>query len=600
MATVTQLPSETIEAENLSPLEIDGVLYIGRGLENDLVLAYPRVSRKHAKIVKEGNQYVLYDLNSANGTFVNDVPTSQRVLKTKEIVTVGNIKLEFIDEAGEISEQDHWILNKFGTFLHRYQKRENSMIAFLQSIESVKKGLKAMEDKLSGDGQNGDGQTGEGTDQCRQDLLLYTSELNKIYEIADKIHHQQRSQNIVLEIANLISPVFDLAQLLKISLDIMLKVLEAERGYILIQEEDKLVPRVARTARTDIADLDLDSISWSIVEDSAESGRTILIVDTSLGDDADSRGSIVAHNIKSILCTPFAGKGELKGVVYLDRRKGLAAFSDNDRHMIQTIANQMAVTIENTQFYADFLENQAIRNELEVARSIQYNLLPQTLPDTEHLKASAKLVFAKEVGGDYYDLFITDDGRYVSAMADVCGKGIPASLVASSVRAYIRSLVYHFSSPAEILKTLNNLFYKELTPGYFVTLVLLIFEPQTRTLTYAKAGHEHPIYLDSQNDDFKLLTCSGIPLGFYENVDYKEESLTINHGDTCILHTDGITDAQKKDRTKFGRDRFYDLIKANKDLSADALVQLIFKEVDGFSEDHEAFDDVTLMVMDFL
>ncbi len=593
MATITQLSSGDDRSENLNPIEFDKVLYIGRGLESDLVLSDSRVSRKHAKIIKEGSQYVIYDLKSGNGTLVNDVQILQKPLKNSDIITVGTVKLEFSDHV-DTTDLDSWILNKFGTFLHRFKKQEKSMLAFLSSIMFVRNGLKLLETIIDSDDQ-----PEEDPARIREELQKFILELTKIFDIAEKLNHKQRSQSIVLEVANLVTPVLDEERLLRISLDIMIKVLRAERGYIIVQEDGNLVSRIARKARADIDDMELDSISWSVVRDAAESGRTILIVDTSQGEETDSRRSIVAHNIKSIICTPFSGKEELLGVVYLDRRKGVASFSESDKQMIRTIANQMAITIENTKFYTDYLENQAIRHELEVARSIQHNLLPQVLPNTKRLRASANLVFAKEVGGDYYDLFQTSNGQYAAVMADVCGKGIPAALVAASVRAYIRSLTIQIHSPAEILKTLNNLLCNELTPGYFITMVLLMFDPESSTLTYSMAGHEQPLLIDRQQKKITQLTCSALPLGFYENVDYQEETVDVHPGDSCLVYTDGITDAQNMENDRYGHERLLETVENNFDIDAEKMVQIIFFETSLFSMGREDADDSTLMVLDF-
>ena len=360
MAIIKQLPEEGQKSDDLIPLEIDRIMNIGRGLENDLVLASGRVSRQHARIVRDGSHYVAYDLKSANGTLVNGIPISEQVLKSHDIITVGNIKLEFIDQTSGSIDMDAWILAKFGTFLHRYQKREKSMSAFLQSIKAVQQGIKSIDVRMDSDHPDH-----SNTAELRQDLQLFLTEMGKIYEIAEKLDNLQRSQNIVLEIANIVSPVFELDRLLRISLDIMIKVMQAERGYILVGENGKLIPRVARKARADIPNIELDRISWSVVKDSAETGKTILVTDTSKEQEMDSRGSIIAHNITSILCTPFTGKDELLGVVYLDRRIGLASFSENDRHLIRTIANQIAVAIENAKFYSGFIEaNQELKKKV--------------------------------------------------------------------------------------------------------------------------------------------------------------------------------------------------------------------------------------------
>ena len=423
MATIIQLSSGNSSADNLIPMEIERSLYIGRGLENDMVIPSSRISRRHAKIHRDGSQYIIFDLKSGNGTFVNEAKIQEQVLQHNDIITVGAIKLRFTDEAEDELDQDTWIANKFGTFLHRFLKREKSMSAFLKSIQTVRKGVEAIERRLSPDHQ-----PQQDTSHLKKELQVFIEELRKICEIADKLNTLQRSQNIVIEIANLISPILDVDRLLRISLDVMIKVLDAERGYILIDENGKLVPRVARKARADIGDMELDSISWSLVNDAAESGRTILIVDTSQGEGVDSRFSIIAHNIKSILCAPFTGKEQLKGVVYLDRRQGLAAFKDNDKQMIRTIANQMAITIENAQFYADFLEaNRAMQQKMSEMTAL--HKVSETINDFANLDSVLQRVLdiaIDVIGAERGSLMLFDPS--LEKLVVEVARGIPGEM----------------------------------------------------------------------------------------------------------------------------------------------------------------------------
>ncbi len=218
--------------------------------------------------------------------------------------------------------------------------------------------------------------------------------------------------------------------------------------------------------------------------------------------------------------------------------------------------NDMAAELEILQQH--LVAQELIKRELDIARSIQKSLLPETLPFIKSLDLAAKYEAAQEVGGDYYDVLKVDDNRWAMVIGDVSGKGIPASLVMSMTRSIIRSQIRggHYT-PAEVLIRTNNVLCEDMAPGMFVTLTLAYYDVTTDEFTIASAGHLPPII----NRDGKIheLRLPGLPLGadnsgVFEEV-IEEGILTLMPDDIVLLYTDGITEAMNSNGELFGFDR---------------------------------------------
>jgi predicted ester cyclase len=237
-----------------------------------------------------------------------------------------------------------------------------------------------------------------------------------------------------------------------------------------------------------------------------------------------------------------------------------------------------------------------VEQELRVARSIQQASLPKELPTLENWQITPYYQPAREVGGDFYDLFELEDGRVTVVMGDATGKGIPAALVVSATSSVLRAVAHALglSSPSEVLAQVNETLVARIPPNMFVTCFYAILDPKSGSLTYANAGHDLP-YLH-RNGDAEELRARGMPLGLMSGMGYEEKETILNNGETALLYSDGLVEAHNPQGEMFGFPKLRALVAAHSAERAleDFLVEELYSFV-GVGWEQE--DDITLLTL---
>lgn len=287
---------------------------------------------------------------------------------------------------------------------------------------------------------------------------------------------------------------------------------------------------------------------------------------------------------RSELDIPLISNGEVLGV-FSTTSTELDGFSFQQRLMLQKLSEYIASAVNNARAFS------RDRSERDEARLIQTSLLPRSSPLIDNFQIDGHCVTAGDVGGDWYDFFRLPDGRIALVLADVSGKGMPAALLMSSTRGMLRSYASSTSTmhPADVLTRLNRILIEDLPPEKFITMVLAVLDPATRTLTLANAGHPFPIFVNG-NARF-LDRVSGIPLGIAER-EYTEESITLSPGSRLLLYSDGISEATNLAREEYGPDRLRKFA-ANGNFTADS----ILADVNAFSGAKPLADDATVVLV---
>jgi sigma-B regulation protein RsbU (phosphoserine phosphatase) len=283
--------------------------------------------------------------------------------------------------------------------------------------------------------------------------------------------------------------------------------------------------------------------------------------------------------------------------------------------MLQTFANQAALAIQRASLVAqlrakiDQLEaaqaglaqKERLEREMELARQVQQSLLPGIFPDLPGFQFSARCIPARQVGGDFYDVIPLDrsalNGAFGVAIADVSDKGMPAALYMSLARSLLRAEAQRMRSPAVVLRTVNRLLLELGTPSLFVTLFYGVIDPETRTLTYARAGHEIPYIL--REGELLPLTSDGTALGLLDPGEFRisEVEVELIPGDQLILFTDGLADVFDPDGQIYNRKKLEELMRTCPEKSPDALCDFIFAGLSRYQGKAEQFDDMTLLVV---
>ena len=241
------------------------------------------------------------------------------------------------------------------------------------------------------------------------------------------------------------------------------------------------------------------------------------------------------------------------------------------------------------------IERERVEQELRVARSIQQASLPKEVPELTGWQIAPYYQPAREVGGDFYDLFELEDERLGIVVGDATGKGVPAALVMSSTRSMLRAVARASNSPGEVLEQVNDLLVSDIPPNMFVTCFYAILDPKRGTLTYANAGHDLP-YLRRRNGDCEELRARGMPLGLMPKMNYEQKEIVLDVGEAALLYSDGLVEAHDPKGEMFGFPRLRALVaKYAEDRS---LGDLLLEELYSFVEvDWEQEDDITLLTL---
>ena len=243
---------------------------------------------------------------------------------------------------------------------------------------------------------------------------------------------------------------------------------------------------------------------------------------------------------------------------------------------------------------------ESIKNDLAIAGEIQQTILPRSFPPfpelTEVVDIYASMTPAKDVGGDFYDFFQIDDERIGLVIADVSGKGVPASLFMAVSRTLLRATALRGVSSAECLTYANKLLCKESLDSMFVTVFYVIYHYKTGMMDYTNAGHNPPYLLRGGRTVECLPVASNFVVGVFDDIEFESNTLTFGIGDTLLLYTDGVTEAFNDKREQFSESNLQDILASmHESSSAKEVVTSVLQSVKTFSGDYPQSDDITLL-----
>ncbi len=295
------------------------------------------------------------------------------------------------------------------------------------------------------------------------------------------------------------------------------------------------------------------------------------------------------------LAVPLASGRNVEGVAVMgDRASGLP-FGDDDLDFAQTLARQALAALETVRLHRVRLEKKRQDRELEVAREIQESLFPRECPRLSTLELAAESHPCQQVGGDYYDFFPLDAKRWAVAIADVSGKGTPASILMASVHASLRALAGS-AAPGAMLGRLNRFLFESTQPNKYATLFYGEFDLESRRFHYVNAGHVPP-YLQRAAGPTDRLTLGGPVLGLIEDATYEEGETILCPGDLLAMVTDGATESLSPDDVEFGDERVAETVRACGRESALAALRRILAAARAWAGPLGCSDDLTALVL---
>ncbi|MFN8001548.1 MAG: GAF domain-containing SpoIIE family protein phosphatase [Acidobacteriota bacterium] len=297
-----------------------------------------------------------------------------------------------------------------------------------------------------------------------------------------------------------------------------------------------------------------------------------------------------------------AGDDTTGGLVVLGPRPGNLSYSESDLEFGAGLTAQAAVAFENAWFVRETLERKKMEQELALAANIQQNLFPASLPKLSHLELAARNRPARSCGGDYYDALPVSGQTHLICVADVSGKGLPASLLMSNMQATMRALLGRIPSLTELATLTNSLLYATTPSNKYVTAILVEIDPETGQCRYVNAGHTDCLLLRA-NGEAEWLRATGTPLGLMEPdivalmAPYEERSFQLHPGDLLALFSDGVTEAQDEEENEYGEARVADFLRPLAGEPAEMIVDNVFTEIDRFAGSAPQYDDITLFVI---
>jgi len=379
-------------------------------------------------------------------------------------------------------------------------------------------------------------------------------------------------------------------------MDAVMRVTKAQRGYLMVSDERGVLEvRVARGMDGEKL-ADAQAYSRTIVNQVIET-RQVLLTNNAQDDGRYVPGeSIVIRGLRAILCAPMLVKDRLIGVVYVDTSIRSGAFTEADLELLTAVAGQAGVAIENARLYGIAVEKGRLERELQMAREIQESLLPRRIPQLRGYDIAARWQSAREVAGDFYDVFALSDGSVGLVIADVSDKGAPAALFMASARSMIRTHALAGFSSLDTLSRANDLIADDSDNGMFVTTYYSVFH-ENGISEHINAGHNPPLLYRRAAHQMFTMPRGGRAIGWFPNNPLQKVDVTLSAGDVLLYYTDGITDAENGSGEAFGEERLMRTFMASATRNPQAVVELLIGEVYRFCDGAAPFDDITLCVV---
>lgn len=508
---------------------------VGRRVDKDLVIADPRVSRDHGMILSENGTFTVVDQGSKHGTFVNGERVERKTLSRNDRVEFGVRDVAYV-------------------IFDPQQASTNTAREFLSQISGIQ-------------------------------ISTEATDLEKL--------------TLFLDAARRLNTSGALDEILVTLVEATLKLTRAERGYVFLKSEDGSFRLAAgRNSRNEPL-LDDKTISHSILDDALKSNSEFLLTDTSQSLDLSGRKSVVAFDLRTVICIPLrkpqvqatrstgeAAPDEVMGALYVDSRFASRDISAVSNDILRAIATEAASLVENARLVQAEEASRRYQQELSIAASIQQRLMAVTIPEVPFARLAGRNLSCKEIGGDFFDAVNTPDGLAV-VLADVSGKGVSAALLASTLQGMIYSQLSAGMGLTEIVAGVNRFFTHKHIGEKYATLVIARVR-RDGELEFVNCGHVPPLLVC--NNEVIRPTHGNLPVGLLGDATYESDRVNLHPGDRLVLVTDGVTEAENAAGEFFDNDRLEKVA-----IRPNCSLEDIFSAVSVFCEGNPLNDDCTVV-----
>lgn len=327
--------------------------------------------------------------------------------------------------------------------------------------------------------------------------------------------------------------------------------------------------------------------------------RPLLVEDLQMSDPTSWTPEwLMEEGFRGHAIVPLVAEGHSIGALAINSREP-RLLNEDELNFLQLMANQAAIAIETNRLHLEEIERQRIEEELAVGRQIQLSLLPKSLPTIPGWEFAVHYQPARQVGGDFYDVFPLPnlENQIGLFIGDVSGKGVPAALFMAMSRTMLRSTMLSGRNPSQALVRANELIQKDSQADLFLSAICASFNARTGHFTYANAGHNRPILMRANTGTVQDLKARGIILGEFDDIELEQDEAELLPGDVFVCYTDGVTDAINAQQQSFDEQRLFEIISSHHDASAEEMLSAILDETRRFVGDTAQIDDMTLVIV---
>jgi serine phosphatase RsbU (regulator of sigma subunit) len=526
--------------------DIKDVCVLGRARDCQVHIRDLTVSRRHARITKVDDRFMIEDLGSGNGTFVNDEAITRRFLTHSDVIRVSGARFRF-EEVETASDSV-------------------TMAGPRESAPRIVTTVDARQALIKPEGSS------------PKQVASLASRLNTVYAVSEAISSILDVDELLPEILNKVFDVFP----------------KADRGFIMLKDEngERLIPKALKRRRA--ADLGELVVSRTILQQVLNQQQSVLSHDASEDHRFKSGRSIANYGIRAMMAAPLVWRNEPLGIIYIDS-PGIAAFHPDDLDLLSGIARQAAVALGNARLHTELMKRQRLERDLHLAERIQQSFLPRKIPSLDGYTFCARYDPAYEVGGDFYDFVRLDDDRLGVVVGDVSGKGVGAALYMARLTRDLRYYALSERHPRGVLERLNQAVVESGQDDIFVTLAYGVLHGPERTLTWSNAGHMPPIVRRGpEGEVVQMEDGVGLPLGVMPGSEYSDASIALEPGMTVLLYTDGLVEAMNPSRKMFGVERLLSSVGRGAS-QADSLLSRAVRDCMDHVGEAPQFDDTTIV-----
>jgi phosphoserine phosphatase RsbU/P len=536
---------------------------IGRSARNDLCIPDPFASRVHAEVRREGDQYVLQDLGSANGTLYNGGPVSAPIrLSMGGRIRIGETEIIF-DDGSMGSKMNATMITDIGAA----PLPENTI-----ALTSSERGTSGLLEAIEG----------------ARTQPTYSEE-NSVVSQGDLLALISKVGITLLASATLNETLEQISSL-------AFEAVPADRCLIMMRESDgpELKVKAARL-RDRNGEVGEIRVSRTIIEEVVGKGKSVLTADAQ-HDPLLMSSTMMLQPVRSVLAVPLGVGDKVFGIIYADSPIGQGRFTEDHLKVLTTLASVAAIRVENARLLEQQMERQRLEHELQLASEIQQRFQPTAPPPVIGYELQGISFPCYEIGGDYYDFIQRENGRLVIALGDVSGKGTAAALLMSSLHAAIHAQCSGENSITESMSAVNRYLAENIPANRFVTLFYAELEPASGMLSFVNAGHNPPIIVHS-GGTVENLSSGGLPLGIKPDAIFREGRTQLQEGDVLVIYSDGVSEALNQQAEEFGTARLQEVVVRNMEASAAGIRDRIEAALTKFAQGTPAADDITLVIV---